>query len=636
MKRLFPKSLVGLILIAGGLFGAPCWAVTNVLLNANFNNKPLGVAIGTGGPTVGEPVLVHPSLVATVQAGLLPTPSLRIRHATGTSFDSIVFEFPGQEVIRDGDLRLAFTVRAPSAWADFGISITHPSISLHNFGTLNFTSTGNLHATDTTGPSLYLATYAPGEIVKIEYIYRLDARTYDLRINNVLVLGNRPHGVTTTGIGIGRIAFATDKTAGIPAQTWGLDDLFVTHTRNLLLDANFNNSLVNNPIGTGGPFAGEPTSIANALTAIVRAAPFSTKSLHFSQASPAANNIARFELLGNAEVRRGELHVGFTVHTPDVFDTFQTRMRERNSTAGFFGGIEFTSVGEIRTLNGLTGNEAFFNYATDTTYRIELVYQVAAGTYDIYVDGRVRLGGARHSVTDPERGIGAVDFSLTGNTTQEWAIDDVHVEHKPMLLDADFNQQSLNERIGTGGAAAGQPVFVTTGLTALFQPALFFTPALRLSQADFGTPQPAHFEFIQNAQVNGGELRIGVRVLSTMSGDSFSITMSEQGSSSGTFGTLTFLSNGDVRTYDSGGSAVVTTHAAAVEQQFEFRYRFGAGRYDIYVDRVLKVANRPIPAGINIGRITAATTATTFGRWVIDDLYAYRVNDVIFRNGFDR
>ncbi|MFZ2235692.1 MAG: hypothetical protein WAV67_04860 [Dokdonella sp.] len=630
MKRLFPKAILGFFLIAGSLFGAPCWAVTNVLLNANFNDKPLNTAIGTGGPTVGEPIFVHPALEAKVQAAPLFTPSLHIRRLTGTGFNSVVFEFPGQASISEGDLRAAFTVQAPSTLTDFRFVVSEPANSLHLFGQLNFTSAGTITANDAAGSSGQLGTYSPNQILKVEYIYHIDARTYDLRVNNVLLLGNRAHGVTAAGIGIGRITFATSQTT-----EWVVDDVFVTHTRTLLLDADFNDKNVNFPIGTAGASKGEPTSVANGLSAIVRAAPFSTKSLHFSQASPMVNNIARFELLGGAQVRSGELHVGFTVRTPAVFDTFRARMRERNSTTGFFGGIEFNSAGQIATLNGLNGDEPFFDYDPDTTYRIELVYQVATGTYDIYVDGRVRLGRAKHSVTDPEKGFGAIDFSLTGNSAEEWAIDDLRVEQKPLLLDADFNQQSLNQQIGTGGAASGQPIFINSSLFAETLPFMFFTPSLAIQQSTTGTPKAANFEFVDNAKVTGGELRIGMRVLSINSGDSFTITMSEQGSSTGTFGTLTFLSNGDVRTFDSGGSAVFTTHAALVEQQFEFRYRFDAGLYDIYVDRVLRLANRPIPAGVNIGRITASTTTTMFGRWVVDDLYAYRVNDTIFKTGFD-
>lgn len=635
MKRSFARGLVWMSLLGFCLLATPGWATTTVLLNANFNDKPLSTPIGTGGPSAGEPIFVHPSLVATVQAGLLPTPSLNIRHSTGTSFDSLVFEFPGQSVIRDGDLRIAFSIRAPSTLAEFGFKISEAGNSLHTFGTLDFTATGNIHAADTTGSSLYLKTYAASEILKIEYIYHLDARTYDLRINNVLLLGNRPHGVTAAGIGIGRIVFATNKTAGNQMQTWGIDDLFVTHTRTLLLQADFNDKQLNTPLGTGGAVVGEPTTLSPGLSAIVRAAPLTSPSLHLSQSTITAEKIAQFKLLGNAKVRRGELHVGFTVHTPSVFDTFRMRMRQPTGTAAFFGGIEFTPGGVIETLHGLNGNEGFFNYAPDTTYRFKLIYQLAAGTYDIYINDKVRLGGAKHSVTDPERGVGALDFGLTGNTTQEWVVDELHVEHRPLLLDADFNQQSLDQQITTGGAAAGQPISVHANLIAEPRTGLFPTPALTLQQPSTGVAKSATFELLRNTEVKSGELRIGLRVLPPASNDNFSVYVSEQGSTTANFGNIVYLGNGNIRLFDSTGNLDFASYVPGVAQQFEFRYRFDAGKYDIYVDRVRKVFNRTIPSGRGIGRIMIGTAVGTTGLWAVDDLHVYQLNDTIFENGFD-
>ena len=103
----------------------------------------------------------------------------------------------------------------------------------------------------------------------------------------------------------------------------------------------------------------------------------------------------------------------------------------------------------------------------------------------------------------------------------------------------------------------------------------------------------------------------------------------------GDFGSLTFQSNGNIRTYDASGNTIVSTYAPFVEQQFEFRYRFDEGLYDIFVDRVLKVANRPIPSGRGIGRISLQTTIASTSRWIVEDIYAYRVNDTIFKTGFD-
>ena len=635
MKASLTRALVWMSLLGMCLAAVPGWATTNVLLDANFNNKTVSSPIGTGGPGVGEPIFVNPLLVTNVGT-TLPTPSLNLRHSTGASTDSLVFEFPDQTVIKDGDLRIAFTIRAPSTLAELGFRVSEAGNSIHKFGTLDFTATGNLHATDTTGYSLYLSTYTPSQILKIEYIYHLDARTYDLRINNVLLLADRPHGVTAPGIGIGRITFATNKTAGNQQQAWVMDDVFVAHTRSLLLKADFNDKQLNAPLGTGGAIAGEPTTITPGLSVTVQSAPLATPSLHLSQTTITTEKTARFELLGGAEARNGELKVGFTVRTPPVLDTFRMGTLKPTGSPFLFGGVEFTSAGKIRTLHELNGNTDFFDYAPNTTYRIDLVYQLAAGTYDIYIGDKIRLPGVKHIVPTPEQGIAALQFGLTGNTTQTWVVDDVRFEHNPRLLDADFNQQLLDYQIETGGAAAGQPISIHSSLIA--EPIIghFPTRALSLQQSTTGTAKAATFEFLRNVEVTGGELRIGVRVRPPPGTDAFSIDIHEQGSSTADFGSITFLSNGDIRTYDAGGSVVFSSYVPGNEQQFEFRYHFDTHKYDIYVDRQLKVSNRTFPTGRGIGRITATTTASTGGRWVIEDLHAYRVKDTIFRNGFDR
>ncbi|HET9031334.1 MAG TPA: hypothetical protein VFN25_00360 [Dokdonella sp.] len=630
MKSSFARGLIWISLLGFCLAAAPGLASTNILLDANFNDKTLNAAVGTGGPNVREPIFVHPQLQARVVAGPLATPSLHIKHLTGANLEAVVFELPGQQSIRDGDLRIAYTVRSPSTLGDFRSWVSEPANSVRKFGILNFTGTGNIHATDDAGFTGYLATYVPNQTLKVEYIYHTDAGTYDLRIDNVLLLANRPHGVTTPGVGIGRLALATNQTS-----SWVVDDVFSAHTRKLLLKADFNDKQLNAPLGTGGAIFGEPTAITPGLSVIVRAAPLATPSLHFSQTTITTEKTARFELLGGAEARNGELKVGFTVHTPPVLDTFRMRTLKRTTTSFLFGGVEFTSAGKIRTLHELNGNTDFFDYAPDTTYRIDLVYQLAAGTYDIYIDDKIRLPGVKHIVPIPEQGIAALEFGLTGNTAENWVVDDVRVEHNPLLLDADFNQQLVDYQLDTGGAGAGQPISIHSSLIAEPIDGHFPTRALALQQSSTGTAKTATFEFLRNVEVSSGELRIGVRVRPPPGNDSFSIDIHEQGSSTADFGSLTFMSNGDIRTCDAAGSVVFSSYVPGNEQQFEFRYHLDSGKYDIYVDRVPKVIGRGIAAGRGIGRITAGTTISTSGRWVIEDLHAYQLDDTIFENGFD-
>lgn len=232
MKGFSATGLIWLCLLALCLSAAPVGATTRVLLNANFNDKPLNSPIGTGGPGVGEPIFVHPSIEAKVRASPMTTPALLIRKPSGMTYSNVVFDLPGSGEILDGDLRVAFTVRTPATSGNFLFRISAQGDSAFDFGRLELESSGKITATDASGSTGNLSTWAMNQTLKVEYIYHLQVRTYDLRINNELLLGNWPHGVIAPGVGIGRLVFATDQ-----STAWVVDDLFVTHTRTLLLEA---------------------------------------------------------------------------------------------------------------------------------------------------------------------------------------------------------------------------------------------------------------------------------------------------------------------------------------------------------------------------------------------------------------
>ncbi|HET9031331.1 MAG TPA: hypothetical protein VFN25_00345 [Dokdonella sp.] len=219
-------KLVNIFLLGSCLLTAPVWATTTVLLNANFNDKPLNTSIGTDGPGVGEPSFVHPLIEATVQASPMRTPSLHISKPRGVSLSGVVFDLPGSAAILDGEMRVVFTLRAPDTASTFLFRISEQGSATRNFGRLELDAGGNVTASDASGSSGILRTWAPDETLTIEYLYHLYSRTYDLRINSILHLGNRSHGVTDSAEGIGRLAFETDQNTA-----WVVDDIVVTQTR---------------------------------------------------------------------------------------------------------------------------------------------------------------------------------------------------------------------------------------------------------------------------------------------------------------------------------------------------------------------------------------------------------------------
>lgn len=636
--RLIHQALAFLALLSlGCLLATPGWATTTVLLNANFNDKPLNTPIGSGGPTVGEPISVDSFLDARVQAAPLATPSLHLWSlASSSSVRYLAFELLGGAEIQTGQVRVAFTLRAPAVLSQLNVIIREQGSTADSFGSLTFTAAGTINTSDASGQLANIRAYAAGETMDVEYFYHLDVGTYDLRINNVLLLDNRPHGVTDPAEGIGRLSFGTNGT-----QEWAIDDIAITHTtpNTVLLDANFNDKPLDVQIGTGGPAVGEPISLFPGLSAIVRSAPLATPSLHLSQSGTGVARSARFQFLDADEVKRGQLRTAFTIRTPTVLDSFQVRLLDPQSNIRMYGGVDFTTSGLIRTNDSLSSNVTVASYAPGQTLRFEFVHQMVAGTYDLYINGALVLDDRFYNPPQFERGIGVITAGLLSNSTQAWVFDDLRVERAPHLLDADFNDQALDQQIGTAGAAAGQPVnFSSAELVAEPRTGLFPTVALALEQTTMGSAKSARFEMLDSAEVTQGELRISLRVLPPSVNDSLNVYIREQGGSGQSFGSLQFLSGGTILTSDVAGSETFANYLPGVEQRFEYRYHMDSGTYDVYVDRVQKVFNRSWGAtapGRGIGRVTVGTTATSAQRWVVDDLYVYQPNDVLFANGFD-
>lgn len=298
MKSSLTTVLVRIFLLAPCLLTAPVWAATTVLLNANFNDKPLDTSIGTGGPSVGEPSFVHPLIEATVQASPMRTPSLQISNKTGARHGNVVFDFPGPEGILDGELRVAFTLRAQNISSDFLFRLSNQADSACNFGTLELDANGNITASDAGGRSGAVRDWSPDETLAIEYLYYLDSRTYDLRINSILHLGNRRHGVVNPCESMSRLEYATDQ--NVP---WVVDDIVVTHSRKELLKANSGDPL-DVPIGSDGAGIGEPVS-TGPVEAERQATPLFTPSLHLRALPGDGRSSATFESPDSEDIRSG-------------------------------------------------------------------------------------------------------------------------------------------------------------------------------------------------------------------------------------------------------------------------------------------------------------------------------------------
>jgi hypothetical protein len=172
-----------------------------------------------------------------------------------------------------------------------------------------------------------------------------------------------------------------------------------------LLIANFNNLPLDQQIATDGPEFGEPVTIGNGLSAIVRAAPRPTPSLEISL--PVSNTVlaARFEFLGSEEIIHGDVTIRLEFRAIQM-DAFKFSVREVTTSAQSFATLALTTTGDLSLTdrNGFGG--VIGQYLIDTDHQLAFKFHMDAGTYDIELDSVPVLTDRSHGVTG--RGVGAL------------------------------------------------------------------------------------------------------------------------------------------------------------------------------------------------------------------------------------
>ena len=402
-----------------------------------------------------------------------------------------------------------------------------------------------------------------------------------------------------------------------------------------LLRADFNDKPLNVQIGAGGASVGEPVLVPADLNAQVRAAPFATPSLHF-KATTSAARFARFDFIDGEEIHSGELRISFTLHTPPVADRFQFSISDQVTASATFGGLDFRSNGTIFTLETPT---AIGSYLPNQDLRVEYIYQVVGGTFDLFINGVQKFDDRLQGNATQEKGIGALFFGFpTSTSSQEWVVDDIHVVRTPALLNADFDDKPLGVQIGTGGASVGEPTSITPGLIAKVQSGIFASPALALEPAVPSYYYYWRFEFLNSREIVAGELRISFRILTAPVADYVAFYIREQGAVGiHNFANLGLKADGEIRASDTNGSQLVGNFTPSDELFVEYRYAMDAGTYDLYINRALVLDDRPhgvAAIGRGIGKVMFGTSPSTTSQWAIDDLYVYQPG-VLFQDGFD-
>jgi hypothetical protein len=195
-----------LLLVAIPLLALPTMqaCADTTYLEATFDDKPVDQPIGTGGPSVGEPIGVTEGYItAMVRQGPTPSRCIEIQDANDYGAGAVTFEFLGSQEITSGFLSIAFDLwfHQIGEGHSFFVSVREQGSSAKSFANVDFVSDGNVVLTDAAHGGSVIGTYVTGKVFPVVLNYNMEAGTYDVWLDGLQVVFNQSHGVTDRGIG---------------------------------------------------------------------------------------------------------------------------------------------------------------------------------------------------------------------------------------------------------------------------------------------------------------------------------------------------------------------------------------------------------------------------------------------------
>lgn len=170
------------------------------LLLADFDDKTVGQPIGTGGAAVGEPVIIDAGVSAIVEQPVGVNRVLALEADALPQTGGVGFELLGGVGIEQGVALMRVGLFVP-ALCNFKFYVREPDFSAENFTTVSLGSDGSISVNDENGSAGQIGTYVAGQIQRFSIEHDLDAGTYDVLLNDVVLLDDRAHGVVGAGIG---------------------------------------------------------------------------------------------------------------------------------------------------------------------------------------------------------------------------------------------------------------------------------------------------------------------------------------------------------------------------------------------------------------------------------------------------
>lgn len=234
----------------------------------DFEHLSLGTLTSARGPSHGEPEDISWAAAGQVEVidGSIDGKSLEITQpASGAP--SLSFELPGNATLKSGQVRFRVQLR-PSELDGYRVMFRTAGSFAESYGNIDLYASGNLSVMDGAG-SVVIGTYAAYELLEFTVDFDLDQGTWSVWRNGTLAVEDRAinQDLSDTGLaGLGRIAVGMPNTS-TAGRTLEFDNIEILLNADgaTLLDADFNDKTVSEPIGTGGAAVGEPIAISEWL-----------------------------------------------------------------------------------------------------------------------------------------------------------------------------------------------------------------------------------------------------------------------------------------------------------------------------------------------------------------------------------
>ncbi len=165
-------------------------AAASTVLDADFENSPVGEPIQTRGAEWGEPVVVDNRVTAIVRDGILQSPCLEIADASSNANrSSVIFEFLDGITLTRGEVRVSLTVIMLDQRDEaFDIGIGGEGCRIH----VLFNEEGYIQYYDWGVPTYTIGQYVIGAPYELELVVRMWSGDYDLHWNGEVITEMEP------------------------------------------------------------------------------------------------------------------------------------------------------------------------------------------------------------------------------------------------------------------------------------------------------------------------------------------------------------------------------------------------------------------------------------------------------------